>query len=235
MADRPILFSGPMVRALLADRKTQTRRIIDFAGVDKVVEFVRVGFDRDTGVPFFEMKGGAGQFLTRPKGRHFVDHHYSPRFGVGDRLYVREAHAIVPRTAYRCSEGVEQMLRPDDDHDAAIFRCGWDRSIPKWRPGIHMPRWASRLTLTVTDVRVQRLQEISEADAIAEGAWSNGKGYTCFETNAGRTEMLPAARPAFAELWNSLNAERGYGWYVNPWVTVTTFAVERRNIDEVAP
>lgn len=246
-ADRPILFSGPMVRALLDGRKTQTRRVIDFAGIDKVVDFVRVGFDRDTGIPFFEMKDGAGEFLTRPKGKYFVDHHYSPRFAVGDRLWVREAWRVSQKwdsTAPRdLPPRTMTVMFPEGGSIANQSSGRWEPDLtypsvtPAWagrlRQGMHMPRWASRLTLTVTDVRIQRLQQITEEDAVAEGAWSNGKGYVCFETKAGRTEMLASARQAYAELWDSLNAERGFGWDANPWVTVTTFSVVWGNIDEV--
>lgn len=233
MADRPILFSAPMVRALLDGTKTQTRRVLrpqptliessgrwKFPVPKKTISKMATGHDH-----VFTASREFWEYL--PTGSF----NYNP----GDRLYVREAHAIVPRTAYRCSEGVEQVLCPHDDYDAAIFRCGWDRSMPKWRPGIHMPRWASRLTLTVTEVRVERLQNISEADAIAEG---------CPVSTIPGTIGHPLCQVGFNEmgtpifwfrkLWNSLNAERGCGWDVNPWVTATTFTIEHRNIDEVA-
>lgn len=103
-----------------------------------------------------------------------------------------------------------------------------------------MPRWASRLTLTVTDVRVQRVREITEADALSEGvtrcAWSEslaGDGrrewWVDDVTNSHPTPLGP-----FMELWNSLNAKRGYGWDANPWVAAYTFTVVRTNIDQVA-
>jgi hypothetical protein len=226
MTDRPILFSGPMVRALLEGRKAQTRRVLrkqphsDFdawhlpevSGPDWVQEHrIAEGFDAAR-LPYV----------------------------LGDRLWVREAHAIVPRTAYRCSEGVEQVLRPDDDHDAAIFRCGWVRSAPRWRPGIHMPRWASRLTLTVTDVRVQRVQDITPEDARDEGVERRSKSVRqmwLFGADKAEREAiyLRACAWEYKQLWNSLNAKRGYGWDTNPWVTVITFTVEPHNIDEVRP
>lgn len=207
MTDRPIIFSAPMVRALLAGRKTQTRRIV----TETTLPHLQHPHD-------IHVTEGAG-LLTRT-------YRFRRSFAAGDRLWVREAHAIVPRTAYRCSEGVAQVLRPDDDHDAAIFRCGWDRSAPRWRPGIHMPRWASRITLTVAEVRIERLQEISEVDAIAEG---------CVPDDASlNPNHIGPARSIFEGLWDSLNAERGYGWDANPWVVAVTFAFEQRNIDEAA-
>lgn len=187
MRNGPILMSAPMVRAVLAGTKTQTRR-----------EFKT----RNGGVhPNANDKPGMTQILRNcPYGQP------------GDRLWVREAFAIVPRTAYRCSEGVQQALRPDDDHDAAIYREGWTRSRGglRWRPSIHMPRWASRLTLGVTGVRLERLQDISHDDACAEGIESQkGGAAACIER--------------YRELWESLN---GVGsWRENPWVWVITFEV----------
>ncbi|MEH7827630.1 hypothetical protein [Gemmobacter denitrificans] len=94
-----------------------------------------------------------------------------------------------------------------------------------WRPSIHMPRWASRITLTVTDVRVQRLQQISEADAVAEGV------SPISEPNDLKWEHYSPHGVAFAALWNSLH---GHGaWEANPWVVVPTFTVAHGNIDKL--
>jgi hypothetical protein len=90
-----------------------------------------------------------------------------------------------------------------------------------------MPRWASRLTLTVTDVRVQRVQEISEADAVAEGVTPSE------EPNEMKWEHYAPHGVAFRTLWDSLNAKRGYGWDANPWVAAYTFTATRQNIDQV--
>jgi hypothetical protein len=125
-------------------------------------------------------------------------------------LWVREAFTCVPASAYRLSEGVEQTVNPSDPYEAAIYAAGWDRGIPKWKPSIHMPRWASRITLRVTDVRVERLNEISEADALAEGMtfpegmqWGND----------------PV--DAYAGLWNHINGPGA--WDLNPWVWCVSF------------
>lgn len=112
-----------------------------------------------------------------------------------------------------------------------------------------MPRWASRLTLTVTDVRVQRVQEISEGDAMAEGILhenviigADGAGGTHREISADRYwngteedehEGDEYASEAFANLWDSLNAQRGFGWDANPWVIAVTFEAHRCNIDKM--
>ncbi|RWO29633.1 MAG: hypothetical protein EOS10_22595 [Mesorhizobium sp.] len=238
MTDRSILFSGPMVRALLAGTKFQTRRVIDFPSIDKVVEFVRIGFERDTGVPIYEMKDAGDQHLFQPTGKHLQTPHWSPRFAVGDRLYVREAwrsHAAYDDISPAAMGGDEAILYvADDAHQTwgypAITKLG------RFRQGMHMPRWASRLTLAVTDVRVQRLQDIREADAIAEGCPISTIPGTIGHPlcQVGFNEM---GTPIFwyRKLWNNLNADRGFGWETNPWVVAVTFTVERRNIDEARP
>ncbi|MDR6818452.1 hypothetical protein J2X76_003629 [Neorhizobium sp. 2083] len=214
MADRPILFSAPMVIALLAGTKTQTRRIL------KPQPTIN-----SAGLLVWESRRDFVQGLPR-------DVAFMQRIAKGDRLWVKENHAIVPRTAYRMSEGVQQILRPDDDHDAAVYAAGWDRSKPgRWRPSIHMPRWASRLTLTVTDVRVEWLQDISGSDAIAEGA-----DITREMTMTGPmvkvapgTYLSPIAW--YHRLWDEINGEGS--WDANPWVVAYTFTVERGNIDQI--
>ena len=221
MTDRPILFSGAMIRALIDGRKTQTRRVIDFPGIDKVIDFVRVAFDKDTGTPIYEMKDGCGQFVTRPAGKHLVDYHYSPRFSVGDRLWVRES--------------IDKMC-DTPEHDVC-YMADWqgDARGLGWRPSIHMPRWASRLTLTVTEVRIQRLQQISEEDAQAEGCIKLKVTGRAAEFTGSQYLGIhwPSCRAWYRELWDSLNAARGFGWDTNPWVVAVTFAVEHRNIDAV--
>lgn len=210
MADRPMLMSAPMVRAILDGTKTQTRRI---------VKPQPTGF---IGGPGVIMPNGAPAALipmddtVAPFGRQIVCPYGQP----GDQLWVREAHAIVPRTAYARSEGVQQTLRPDDpcEHDAAIYREGWTRSKGgfSWRPSIHMPRWASRITLEITSVRVERLQDISEADAKAEGAGE------AFDTVDGFVEHdLGNHRDGFAKLWTEINGPES--WAANPWVWALDF------------
>jgi hypothetical protein len=196
MTERPILFSAPMVRAILAGTKTQTRRIA---------------------------KGAALEWLTAGFHPNFVasvENKLCPHGQPSDQLWVRETHAIVPRTAYARSEGVQQTLRPDDpyEHDAAIYREGWTRSNGgfRWRPSIHMPRWASRITLEITSVRVERLQDISEADARAEGAEE------AFDTEGGyEHHPLGNYRDGFAKLWTEINGPES--WAANPWVWVVEF------------
>ncbi len=218
MTDRPIIFSAPMIRALLDGRNSMTRRIIKPSP-----EFCGGGRSRDPqnwndpdAWGWENYDEGCWDLLSEGyMGRPF----YAP----GDRLWVREAWARVPVSAYRASEGVDQRQSPFD-YEAAIYRAGFDRSQGgiHWRSPIHMPRWASRLTLLVTDVRVQRLQEISSADAIAEGCppYANSATIDC---------DTPNPRDDFKRLWNSIHGPDA--WDANPWVAAISFTVHRCNID----
>lgn len=206
MTDRPILFSGPMVRAILREiecpgtGKTQTRRVLQPqpGDLDQCLQF-------DDG----------SWHVTDSRGCNMSP--LDTRFTPGDRLWVREACATWegPSTdvVYKASVSADEWGRLLYD---AKNGAPW-----KIRPSIHMPRWASRLTLTVTDVRVERVQDISEADAKAEGFPTDGDSHSwgVFSTDF------------FSDLWDSLNAARGYGWDANPWVEATTFTAEQRNID----
>ena len=210
MADRPILFSGPMVRAILEGRKSQTRRVISTA-------------ERKTRPNLFDGTW-SDSYVLDPGNASWREQEYPWR--VGDRLYVRETWK--PHSIYA-------HLPPRDMPRAAVFYAADERYAPSntpWKPGIHMPRWASRITLNVTDVRVQRLQEISDDDADAEvfgGDYPHRVLPELFPDadEAGR-HSLPEC---FSRLWDSINAARGYGWETNPWVVAITFDAIRQNID----
>lgn len=207
--EHPILFNGAMVRAILEGRKTQTRRVVkNLEGRPATSWMMHQAVECAD-----SWSSDSGWMGRCPYGQP------------GDRLWVREAFAIVPRTAYRRSEGVQQTLRPDDpyDHDAAIYREGWSRSKGgfRWRPSIHMPRWASRILLEITAVRVERLRDISEADARAEGI-SDGGCLNCGEPEpCGCEEPAPDARDSFCRLWQSINGPGS--WADNPWVWIVEF------------
>ena len=186
--ERPILFSSPMVLALLADTKTQTRRVVKLT--DPSETYAGFGDDDETGWPWTMNDAGEP-----------VDDRC--RYGVaGDRLFVRETCAIVPSCAYARSEGVQQTIDPNDKDMAAIYRAGWERSTGgiRWKPSIHMPRWASRIALELVSVRVERVQAITQEDARAEG----------FKD-----------RDAFLHLFYDLNKRAPRD--KNPWVWALTF------------
>jgi hypothetical protein len=127
----------------------------------------------------------------------------------GDLLWVREAWNYFGGNEYLYQQDKESVSYRADPPVTQIHG-------DKWRPSIHMPRWASRLTLRITDVRVQRVQEISEGDAVAEGVKA------CI---AGQDEHGPVKtyRTGFVRVWQEINAKRGYSWESNPWVWSITF------------
>lgn len=230
MADRPILFSAPMVRALLAGTKTQTRRLMPDQSL------FREGAD---GPEIWTGFMGWQPIAWALANRGACGKGVLPRFLVGDRLYVREAW----RTWAQYDSVAPRNFTPGT-HLAyeATENPNLGDNVGKFRQGMHMPRWASRLTLIVTDVRVQRLQEISEADAIAEGLEHDidsdvdGHGRWITVESWRGSDDLPWDRDpieAYADLWDQLNDTRGYGWDTNPWVAAYTFEVKHGNIDQI--
>lgn len=234
MKERPILFSGAMVRAILDGRKTQTRRVI-------VPQPYMVH-----NAPMLEVVAGDLYWpMSGPGFDKMVASHYGR---TGDRLWVRETWR--PWWDEDPPEGTGLYCVVQYKADNAIYKPGTNPAIPDipdevtghrfamacdmapvetWRPSIHMPRWASRLTLEVTDVRVQRVQEISEADAVAEGVRGLEKSLASFDdgTVDSGLEFALSSCPtmAFEYLWGSINGKRGYSWDANPWVWAITFKV----------
>lgn len=201
-----MIFSRPMVQALWDDRKTQTRRLLL----------------------------GDGQ----------------PRLQAGDRVYVRETFRIAPDAcegwpyeAEPCPGWIEYAAGGSHycfapDYLTVLKAFGnvavdWDALPQRWRPSRFAPRWTSRMFLTITDVRVQQLQEIDEADAIAEGADPVDLQFDESLSNAHRIDLagIQSNRVGYRRLWDSLNARKGTRWTDNPRVAAYTFTVTRRNID----
>jgi hypothetical protein len=205
MKERPILFSGPMVRAILEGKKTQTRRIIKPQPPNGAHPFFILcsNCEKDEGKwRFTANKDHLSKTVLGPIA--------CPYGKPGDRLWVRESFALVPATAYRCSTGVQQTINPGDPDTCAVYREGWERSKPgSWGPSIFMPRWASRITLEITGVRVERLQQISDADALAEG---------CSAADMRSGDSLASV---YARLWESIHGPGS--WDANPWVWVIEF------------
>jgi hypothetical protein len=208
MKERAINLKDWEVRAILKGRKTQFRRIIkpQFRRVIKP-QLISVNGDE------LCFRDETGIFYSR----------YLPRFEIGDRLWVREAFSLhrahgqdFPPGGYDHGKrwgpwsGLPISVSPDKTQ-VAYFREGFDRAgPPKWRPSIHMPRWASRIALEVTGTRIERLHDINEIDAIAEGVTA-GK-YTGLERANART---------YSDIFESNNGQGT--WEVNPWVQVTEF------------
>lgn len=244
-ADHPIHFFAPMVRALLDGRKTQTRRAIKFPGVENVGEFVRVATDM-SGRPVYEMKGADGQHVSKPCGKHLADYQFTPRIGTGHLLWVREAVRAIDEAPtfdraveYIADGGRSAIIAPAGDVSSEPFGRWWnllayrsddpDLTGGKVVPPIHMPRWASRLTLTVTDVRVERLQDISDADALAEGIMQS-EGPLTYWSASKEGPFSVSPRAAYAALWHDINGPEA--WDENPWVAAYTFTVKHGNIDK---
>lgn len=235
MADKPIIFSDPMVRALLDGRKTQTRRIIKNVPDAPPARCAPRNTPKHP-APYLDAYCGDRPTSTNPRGMgrnwHWwqIDDRPGPvafrlPYATGDRLWVREAVCWVSRWGWR--------YRADDDDLSDKREAG---EVGRWRPSIHMPRLASRITLTVTDVRVQRLQDISEADAWAEGcrrgdATDNGGYFPADETDPSGIGWRgwDCACDWYADLWNSLHGTDA--WDTNPWVAAYSFTVQRGNID----
>ena len=209
--EHQILFNGEMVRAMLAGRKFVTRRVVKpqpLEGVNRVVI-------RDGKLKTYEDRpSGRIHILEKPDGCKCP-------YGVsGDTLWVRETWAGVDWLAYDCDKDPPETIGYRADKSALhmgtpLETTHWNWDLVKWKPSIHMPRWASRIDLEVTGVRVERVQDISEEDAKAEGVkpmtWLN------------HPDTTPAYRVMFEPLWNSIYAKRGYSWDSNPWVWVIEF------------
>ena len=203
MKARAILFSGPMVRALLDGRKTQTRRVVK----PQPAGMYRRDYEiRSNPSPFFVVDG---REVHCPYGQP------------GDLLWVRETSSVrhARETCAACDNSDIAGLQARHYCRAVSYRADKDIDLP-WTPGIHMPRWASRLTLRITDVRVQRLWDISEKDAWAEGV-------TLVEP---APSYLPY-RAAYARLWTDINGAGSWDW--NPLVWALTFEVIKQNVDQV--
>lgn len=244
MNERPILFSGEMVRAILEGRKTQTRRIVKNQPI--------------LGVNGYTLK--------------VIQEEAFEKYGKpGDRLWVRETWSVnwhskdwesgvvddwgnVAPSRIKKIKTAEELL----SHETLIYRADekfMNESIEdrgfKWHPSIHMPRWASRITLEITDIRVEQLQDISEEDAVAEGidqlfdketrrrrpecdfdSWANylwhghiGRTITGKQSDAWEWQYsgYKKARDSFSSLWESINGPGS--WDKNPWVWVINFKV----------
>lgn len=246
--ERPMLFSGPMVRAIREGRKTQTRRVV-----------------KPQPPEGFGIMGccysGTGWASERPNGGCSCRPVRCPYGWPGDRIWVRETWALPSWGVDADGEcwGVDDWTGPipksPPPSRRPSYAADWDwvgHSIEDrgfaWRPSIHMPRWASRILLEITDIRVERLQDISEADAEAEGCFFTDYGRRCFHQGFGDVATCPApsdhhqqrdgwmwgpttsheqclgsARFAYGNLWNSINGPGS--WDLDPFVWAITFRV----------
>jgi len=222
MKERPIIYSGPMVRATLNGSKTQTRRL---RGLEKVNEspddwrFER--FDR-----WVEFSDGVSRAAFVNYGTGEALYLKCPYGQPGDLLWVRETWQVRDGGGYYTKADLKLHYT---DHP----QCGvlWEKDQPPtrawWRSPIFMPRWASRINLRLTDVRVQRVQDIGEEDAAAEGVFSLDDEFTLQAARLAVHEGRDCVEAVdyFRHLWDSINAKRGHPWAQNDWVWALTFEV----------
>lgn len=217
--ERPIPFSAPMVRAILEGRKTQTRRVVKPLPSWQVHSVCEPSGAADPWAVWFHYPETVrvGHLRECPYGKP------------GDRLWVREsfqpllADGFEGRPNYKNGEGFQIGYCATDGIQEYYDQSTDSAFCSKITPSIFMPRWASRLTLEITEVRVQRVQDISEEDAEAEGVEPGC--YECGEIPhhaacLGRNDVYV---DSFVRLWDSINAKRGFGWHKNPWVWAPTF------------
>jgi hypothetical protein len=218
MKERPIIFSGEMVRAILEGRKTQTRRVVTRAfGASECIM-------REKQVMTWQ------EYLSRFVWAQSQILGGCPYGEPGDRLWVRETWQAQNLDGFWWHEITEHR---------ELCNWAWTNPIepafegtpPRWMPSLFMPRMASRITLEVVNIEVDRVQNITQADAKAEGAqpWfmaSDG----CKVTEGGAEfsiEFCPEEkrdyRKGYQILWDQINEKRGYGWDKNPWVWVVEF------------
>lgn len=229
MKERQIIFNSEMVRAILEGRKTMTRRPLKpqpYDDCDKLIgpEMYETAIEDkfgmiDVGPEIFGVYDEHGEYgIECPFGQP------------GDRLWVRETYRVAGASGYMSENGpnkYEATIEYKSTYDKPIngSRMGRTVELPEmnyggnlridggvaWRPSIHMPRWASRITLEITNVRVERVQEISEADAIAEGIYIRYK------------DLHTTHRAAFVGVWDTIYGKGSDAWVNDPWVWVVEF------------
>lgn len=223
--ERPILFSAPMVRAILECRKTVTRRVM------KTQPEVTEEYLKSQGAWLDDLT--LSQHVNGAWQAGFINDH-CPYGQIGDRLWVRETwlpdpdadhdawygHTETYHSWSGCGsriDGVPPALR---NPEQCIYRADGEFGGLVWRPSIHMPRWASRILLEITDVRVERLQDITYEEAVAEGVHrDSGSRMWAASDEGGACHKYPV--PAFRDLWSGINGTGS--WAANPWVWCVSF------------
>jgi hypothetical protein len=238
--ERPLLMKGPLVVSTRAGLKTETRRVVKF----------KPPFESHNSWKYVgQLKDSSWMFTDKTPVKNWPDvfpgsyleggGRLCPYGKAGDRLWVRETHARIPgmigaHVVHYMADGPIPSI--SERHDAGLLRTF---------PSIHMPRWASRLLLEITEIRLERVQDITEDGARAEGiilrASPEGKGIINVGDKYGPLQYVPPRAPDediqevlrrafkyvphFAALWDEINAKRGYGWDKNPYVWVIVYKV----------
>ena len=253
--DIPIIFSAPMIRVLLDGRKTMTRRILKSVPPAPAMDAIHPNNVARHAVPYLDAYCSEHHTDANPRGmsRNWCwwtrdDRQCLPtvnvRYAPGDRLWVRESAAFIWPDEVQPERKQDRIPEYRADTDGKCLPGDWpdeekgDPDCPKWCSSIHMPRWASRLTLIVTGVKVERVQDISGADAMAEGVetwragWSQKESALAFlrgSEAAHETKDGTVAQRLFFLLWTSLHGDKS--WAENPEVVAVTFRAIKANID----
>lgn len=237
MKERPILMNSEMVIATLDDRKLQTRRIVK--------PQPPVIFDEIK--PIITNAGVISWCFQNSKDADFHGYFKCPYGQVGDRLYVRETWAVCSKHATGCPQTLlmfeythfslsfPDCIQPGYEIVYKAYNSGkYSEDATHWRPSMHMPKWASRIWLEVTNIRVERVRDITNEDAKSEGVQSVTRfGHCGWEVyrDVSKAELsrircgsaFDKPRGSFASLWDSIYKKRGFDWEVNPWVWVIEF------------
>jgi hypothetical protein len=231
MKERPIPFKGRLVRRILANAKTQTRRLMKPQPTKNAIKLFHTSTIKKTGLPEFTARDPRGQAVAVfPVDEHSVIAEVVCPYGApGDRLWVREAFTWIT------GNGIRPWYRADGEptgRDGKVLPT--DPGCRRWMPSIHMPRKVCRIVLEVTGVRAERLQSITDADAIAEGVHElplqegqPGAWWTA-DVSAGPELHARTPRDAFRKIWDEVNGPGS--WDADPWLWV----VEFKRIDQAA-
>lgn len=207
MTEKPIIFNTEMVRAILDGRKTQTRRVIKPQPEFNGIWFYKGDVFLSDSIMQDHLLHNVYGSKRSPYGAVYGD-------GSADTLWVRETWATFPEyDLIKLSE-----LKPISTR--IFYRADGDGKefVDRWRPSIFMPRWASRMTLRIEDIRIERVQDISRADIEAEGTPPK-PGQMCYRND------YYQLRKDFQYLWDGINTKRGFSWKSNPWVWVIEFSI----------
>ncbi|EAA9058618.1 hypothetical protein HAY23_003150 [Salmonella enterica] len=211
MKERGMIFNGEMVRAIIDGRKTQTRRIMKPQPANDIARGTFPNTEAYGWVSTMKHKFGS------------TTAHFCPFGQPGDRIWVRETfrvHSRATDVATLVYKSSERQSWTEQTHRVPVSVCNKPAVIEKWTPSIHMPRWASRILLEITDVRVERLNTISEKEARSEGVGRLREGFWK-NYQPGWTQHQISARGSFVTLWKSIYGDES--WYSNPWVWVIEF------------
>lgn len=225
MRDHPILFSGSMIRAILAGTKTQTRRVMKpQPDSDAIITVGEIGTSRGAAYIRYPMEGGHTLRVPCPYGEP------ESSLWVRETCRADELASGLDGVRYLADDAFREIENTEDASDKWMdLRWYGNRASPvapvKTVPAIHMPRWASRITLEITGIRVERLQVISEADAKSEGCGQVGVDTGMVSVSSAPIE-IGSYIAAYCDLWESINGPGS--WDANPWVWV----VEFRRVDK---